>query len=122
MFTLEQFKAVILENEKLQKEIDLLKEQLGSQKTDQVPSFWKQRALIAEAQLEALNRKKSIELISQEDKWSKIDLLIDSNADNLLNLAINLHIELFNLGIKTAKKEIIEKYFILDSQGNYIKK
>lgn len=121
MFTLDQFKSIILENEKLQKEIDSLKEQLSKQNTDTVSSSWKQRALAAEAQLEALNRKANMEVIPQENKWDKIEEIINSNIDNVLNAAVNMHVELFNLGIKTAKNEVIERYFKLDNEGNYIR-
>lgn len=122
MFTLEQIKAVILENEKLQKEIDSLKELLSKQNTDTVSSSWKQRALAAEAQLEFLNRKSNLEVIPQENRWDKIEAIVNSDIENVLNAAVNMHVELFNLGIKTAKNEVIEKYFKLDEQGNYVKR
>lgn len=121
MFTLDQIKLVILENEKLQNEVTSLKEQMAKQQSESVVSTWKQRALIAEAQLEFINRKANVEIIPQEDKWEKITELMNSDMDNLLNAAINLHIELFNLGLKVAKKEVIERYFVLDSEGNYVK-
>ena len=122
MFTLDQFKAIILENEKLQKEIDSLKEQLFKQNVDTASNSWKQRALAAEAQLEALNRKATIEVIPQDNKWDKIEAIVNSDIENVLNAAVNMHVELFNLGIKTAKNEVIERYFILNSEGNYVKR
>jgi len=122
MFTLDQFKAIILENEKLQKEIDSLKEQLFKQNVDTASNSWKQRALAAEAQLEALNRKAIIEVIPQDNKWDKIEAIVNSDIENVLNAAVNMHVELFNLGIKTAKNEVIERYFILNSEGNYVKR
>lgn len=121
MFTLDQFRTVILENEKLQKEVDSLKEQL-KQNTDAAFGLWKQRALAAESQLEILNRKSDLETIPQENRWDKIEAIVNSDIENVLNAAVNMHVELFNLGIKTAKNEVIERYFLLNSEGNYVKR
>ena len=79
MFTLDQIKLVILENEKLQNEVASLKEQMAKQQSESVINTWKQRALVAEAQLEFINRKSNVEVIPQEE----LDLTIPQETDSI---------------------------------------